>query len=119
FMQIKAEFHPYFERCSQKITQQLKQRPKTFLYVMVILMALSTVISFFILSNKEPVAKHVKAAKVSTVSDGFSQILSTAATIKQGLAIKHEIDSLSSIKTLSTRDSQTLINDLDKLHQLN
>ena len=122
YSEIKNEFKIYFECCYQKITQILERKPKTSIGVMVMLMALSIIISFFILSNKKPpekTGKTVSGNKVNTVSDGFRQILSTAATIKQGLALKHQIDSLANLRKLTTKDSQTLINELDKLHQLN
>lgn len=86
---------------------------------MVIFIILSAGLSFTICRNSAPAETSVRNVKVNTVSDGFSQILSASAAIKLGLALKHQIDSLSQIKTLSKKDSETLVNDLDKLQQLN
>ena len=86
---------------------------------MVVLIILSAGLSFTVFRNKAPAAKPHQIAKVNAVSDGFSQILSATQAIKQGLALKQQIDSLTTKKTLSKKDSEVLINDLDKLHQLN
>lgn len=117
--QLKIAFKPYFERCSVKITQTLKRKPKTIFAAMVIFIIFSAGLSFTICRNAAPAEKGVRNVKVNTVSDGFDQILSASAAIKQGLSLKHQIDSLSQIKTLSKKDSEVLVNDLDKLQQLN
>jgi hypothetical protein len=117
--EIRKEFKIYFEKASKKITQILQRKPTTTFAAMIILLAFSAVLCFTICRNKEPAEKINKASKVNAVSDGFSQILSVSAAIKQSLDLKQQIDSLSAKKILSKTDSQTLIDDLDKLHQLN
>ncbi len=117
--ELKKEFHLYFEKASKTITQKLESRPKVSFTVMVVLIILSASLCFTICRNKQPVEKFGKIRKVNAVSDGFSQILSASQAIKQGLALKQQIDSLTAKKTLSKKDSEALINDLDKLHQLN
>jgi hypothetical protein len=117
--ELKNEFKIYFEKASQTITQKLENRPKVSFAVMVFLIVLSAGLSFMVFRNKAPAEKPHKIAKVNAVSDGFSQILSASQAIKQGLTLKQQIDSLTAKKTLSKNDSEALINDLDKLHQLN
>ena len=53
------------------------------------------------------------------VSDGFDQISTTAAAIRQTIRLKQTIDSLTAKKNLSKRDSALLDSDLIKLEQLN
>lgn len=86
---------------------------------MVVIIVLSAGLCFTVFRNKAPAEKTKHISSVNAVNDGFSQILSVSAAIKQGLALKQHIDSLTRKKTLTKIDSQTLINDLDKLHQLN
>ncbi|MDP9079970.1 MAG: hypothetical protein M3O71_21295 [Bacteroidota bacterium] len=117
--EIRTTFAPYFERCSKTITQILKQKPKTVFAAMITLLFFSAGMSFTVLRNKEPAEKIKISVKVNTVNDGFTQILSASAGIKQCLALKHQIDSLSAKKTLTKQDSEVLLSDLDKLRQLN
>jgi hypothetical protein len=117
--ELKKEFSIYFEKASKTTLQTLQRKPILTFASMVILMAFSAVLSFTVFRNKAPAAKPPKIAKVNAVSDGFNQILSASQAIKKGLALKQQIDSLTAKKALSKKDSEVLINDLDKLHQLN
>jgi len=113
--QLLTEFAPYFEKLMNMITSSLKRKPKLFFGIMISLLAFSAVVSFTIMRNKEPADKKAKSVKINVVSDGFNQITGTANAIQQTIRLKRQIDSLSSKKTLSRRDSATLENDLDKL----
>jgi len=97
----------------------MQKRPKVLFGTMVVLIILSAGLSLTVFRNKAPAEKPHKVAKINAVSDGFSQILSASQAIKQGLALKQQIDSLTAKKIRSKSDSEVLINDLDKLHQLN
>jgi hypothetical protein len=115
--EIKKEFKFYFEKASKTLTQKMEQRPKFTFGVMVFLMTSSAVLCFTVFRNKAPAAKDAKTVKVNAVSDGFSQILSVSTAIKQTLALKHQVDSLTRKKSLSKSDSDMLLHDLNKLHQ--
>jgi len=120
--EIRKEFKIYFEKASKKITEKLENNFKTSFVLMISLIVISAGLCFTVLRNKAPAekgGKSLKPEKVNAVSDGFNQILSVSTAIKQGLALKQQIDSLTRKKTLTKIDSQILINDLDKLHQLN
>ena len=117
--EIRREFHHYFEKASKRITQKLEKRPQLSLSIMVVIMILSAGLCFTVFRNKEPAEKIKNISKVNAVHDGFSQILSVSSAIKQGLALKQQIDSLTHKKALTKIDSEVLINDLDQLHQLN
>lgn len=117
--QIKKEFAPHFERCSAKITQKLESNFKLSFSLMMTLIIISAGLSFTVFRNKEPAEKSVKHPKVNVVSDGFDQISNTTAAIRKTISLKQAVDSLTAKKTLSKKDSEVLINDLDKLHQLN
>jgi pyruvate/2-oxoglutarate dehydrogenase complex dihydrolipoamide acyltransferase (E2) component len=117
--ELRNEFKSHFEGASKGITQKLEKKPKFTFGTMIVLMAFSGVLSFTVFRNKAPAEKINKNVKVNAVSDGFSQILSASEAIKRALALKQQIDSLTAKKTLSKSDSEVLINDLDKLHQLN
>jgi hypothetical protein len=117
--ELRKEFSHYFEKASSTSLRILQKKPTTTFGCMIAFMAFSAVMSFTVFRNKAPAAKAPKIAKVNAVGDGFSQILSVSQAIKQGLALKQQIDSLTAKKTLSKKDSEVLINDLDKLHQLN
>jgi hypothetical protein len=117
--EIRREFHHYFEKASKKITQKLEKKPKVSFSLMVFFILLSAGLCFTVFRNKEPAEKINKITKVNAVSDGFSQILTVSDAIKRSLVLKQQIDSLTRKGTLTKTDSQALINDLDKLHQLN
>ena len=117
--ELRKEFSHYFEKASKTITQTLESKPKLSFAAMVSLIIVSAGLSLTVFRNKAPAEKIKKNLKVNAVGDGFSQILSASQAIKRGLALKNQIDSLTAKKTLSKKDSEVLINDLDKLHQLN
>jgi hypothetical protein len=119
--QLKAEFYPYVEKTSGFITQQLKRNPKLIFTAMVLLLVFSAWLSFTLFRNPERAEKKktISKDKMDVIGDGFGQIRTTAAAIGQTIRLKQQIDSLSSKKTLSKRDSNILENDLDQLRRLN
>ena len=117
--QIKKEFAPHFERCSNQITQILKRKPKLIFGLMISMLVLSAGLSFTMLRNNVPAEKNRERPKVNVVSDGFDQISSTADAIRQTISLKQAVDSLATKKNLSKRDSDLLDSDLIKLEQLN
>lgn len=86
---------------------------------MVMLIVLSAGLSFTVFRNSKPAEQGVSTSRVNAASDGFDQILSITATIKQTMTLKQQIDSISGKKTITKIDSEVLVKDLDKLRQLN
>ena len=117
--EIKAEFKPHFERCSNQITQILKKKPKLIFGLMISMLVLSAGLSFTILRKNVPAEKKIGNTSVNVVHDGFDQISTTATAIRQTIRLKQTIDSLTAKKNLSKRDSALLDSDLIKLEQLN
>jgi len=117
--ELRKEFKIHFERCSTKITQKLESNFKVSFSLMITLIIISAGLSFTVFRNKEPAEKSVKHPKVNVVSDGFDQISTTAAAIRQTINLKQAVDSLTRKKNLSKRDSDLLDSDLIKLEQLN
>lgn len=113
--ELRNEFKNYFEQASVVITQKMQKRPKLMLIAMTCCILLSAGLSFTLCRNPAPAETGKSAKHVNVVSDGFSQITTTANAIQQTIRLKRQIDSLCSKKTLSKQDSATLENDLDQL----
>jgi len=56
---------------------------------------------------------------VSPVSDGIGQIFSLSSALKETIALKKQVDSISKKRTLDKADSAALLNDLNRLGQIN
>jgi len=117
FKEIHKEFSPYFQKGGQWGVSWLRSHPKTALYGMITVLLVSLVVSFTLFRNHEKVAV-VTVMQVSAVKDGFGQIIRASGKIRETIALKAQVDSLSALKTLSSRDSARLIATLDRLQHL-
>lgn len=117
YSEIRKEFGTYFFIAGNFSKRLLNAHPKIFLGLMIALMLASAALSFTVFRHPEPKATHVEKP-ANPLVNGFSNILQTAAKIKEGLRLKKLIDSLSAKKQLSSADSASLENALDSLQQI-
>ena len=118
FSELGKEFSRYFKVAGDISTSMLQKRPRVTFSVMVLMLVCSLPVSFFYFRHRDiPKAKTV-TVKVSPVGDGFSAIILAGEKLKMTMALKNLVDSLSSKKTLSAKDSLLLDSALDKLQSI-
>ena len=118
FSELGNEFSRYFKVAGDISTSMLEKRPRVTFSVMVLILVCSLPVSFFYFRHRDiPKAKTV-TVQVSPVGDGFSAIILAGEKLKMTMALKNLVDSLSSKKTLSAKDSLLLDSALDKLQSI-
>jgi hypothetical protein len=115
YSEIKKEFGTYFQLAGESSKQILDRYPKIAFIAMIILLLTSAALSFTLFRNREKPNPVAAKAVINPVSDGFSRIMDAANGIKETLALKKLVDSLSSKKELNARDSLRLDSALDRL----
>ena len=115
YSEIKKEFGEYFHKAGSGTKSFTERYPKLLFGLMVICIAVSISVVFALRKHPAPPPK----ITVSPVSDGFSQILNLSAALKETIALKKQVDSLSKKRTLDKADSAALLNDLNRLQQIN
>lgn len=121
YSELKKEFGVYFGKAGNCFKGIIDHNPK-FLYAAMVVLLLSSIgLSFTIFRHNDPVAKvNPQPSKpVPTINDGFDRILETGAALKQAIALKKMVDSITHKNMLTKQDSTELENALDKLQQIN
>ena len=118
FSEINKEFRPYIHKAGKGIKGCINSHPRFLFTMMVINIVLSVILSFTVFHHKAPPLKIVKP-QANPVSNGFDQIMRTGEKLKQTIALKRQIDSLTAKKTLSSADSLALEKALDTIQHLN
>ena len=119
YSELKKEFAVYFA-IAGKSGRAICDRYPVFLFgLMIFSIVLSIVLSFTVFRATVHVVKKPQTAKVNPVSDSFSEILRTGSALRETIALKKEVDSITEKKTLNKADSAALLKDLDKLQQIN
>jgi hypothetical protein len=115
--ELRKEFGAYYQLAGNWSIGLLRSHSKLSFYAMIALLLISLVLSFTVFRNREKVAL-VTTRPITTISDGFGQILKTTGKIREIVVLKQQVDSLSAKKNLSAADSSRLIAALDRLQQL-
>ena len=118
YSEIKKEFRPYFEKAGEGGRNVLARHPRFFFGGMVLALLVSMILAFTLSRHPEPVRRPVAKQQVSSVQDGFSQILQTANRIRETLRLKRLVDSITAKKQLSAADSTTLDSALNQLQRI-
>ena len=125
--EIKKEFGSHFEKAGDQLRGFTSRYPKILFGAMVTLMLLSVDLSLTVFRYRPPAVKHIATgtgikkppkSSLSPVTDGFGQILRIGDEIKETIALKKIVDSLTTKKSLSRQDSITLERALDRLQQI-
>jgi len=85
---------------------------------MVVLMAVSLVLTFTVFRHPEQKAVPVNKIAVHPLQDGFDEILRAGAQLKETIRLKKTVDSISAKKRLSAGDSISLVQALDSLQKI-
>lgn len=116
--ELRKEFGSYFHAAGDFFSAVVEFRPRLTFAIMVAALSSSLIISFtFFRHRDEPKSKPVEA-KVSPVRDGFSEIIIASEKLKMTIALKSLVDSITSKKTLTSKDSLTLDSALDRLQSI-
>jgi hypothetical protein len=118
YSEIRKEFSPYFERAGTSLSRFLQKSPKGIFGLMVVLMAVSLVLTFTVFRHPEQKAVPVNKIAVHPLQDGFDEILRAGAQLKETIRLKKTVDSISAKKRLSAGDSISLVQALDSLQKI-
>ena len=117
YSEIHKEFGTYFNIAENTGRRLAAAYPKFFLGCMIIVMALSMLLSFTVFRHPEK-AKVTAVKKVNPVEDGFNQIIQATGNIRETMKLKKLVDSLAAKKILSGKDSISLDSALDRLSKI-
>lgn len=134
FSELKNEFGAYFRIEVIRFKILLRKYPKQAFAIMVILMSLSILLSFILVTDKAPstIVPPLSITKKtpsnvrngtydehSQIDQSFNTILQLGANLKATYSIKKEIDSIMAKPSLTKIDSIALEKALDKLQHIN
>lgn len=114
YSELKKEFGTYFQAGRNTAQAIFRRRPKCFFCCMIFLMLASMILSFPVLRDTEKpqqiVVKHPYVAP-----SGLDRILEATGQIREHLALRKLVDSLSAKKQLSSADSALLDSALNRM----
>jgi hypothetical protein len=116
--EINKEFRPYIRKAGGGLKRLVDSHPKFLFVMMVINIVLSAVLSFTVMRRHALPPKVIKP-QANPVSAGFGQIMRTGEKLRRTIALKRQIDSLTTKKQLSAADSLALENALDTIQKFN
>lgn len=117
YSEVRKEFSVYFTSLSAFFKRCLGTYPRLFFGLMIALLMTSLVLSFTVFRHPEKVVAEKKKA-VNPVGEGFDRILRASEQLRQTIALKRLVDSISSKKTLTAKDSTALDSALDRLREI-
>lgn len=115
YSEIKKEFGGYFSKVGRGTRSFTERYPKLLFGLMIFSIVISISAVFTLRRHPAPPPKIM----VSPVSDGIGQILSLSSALKETIALKKQVDSISKKSNLDRADSTTLLIDLNRLGQIN
>jgi hypothetical protein len=115
YSEIKKEFGGYFQKAGTKSRSFTERYPKLLFGLMVFCIILSISVVFALRKRPAPPPK----ITLSPVNDGITQVMGLSTALKETIALKTQVDSISQKKTLDKADSARLLNDLNRLQQIN
>lgn len=118
FKELRKEFRPYFDKAQGRLKRLAKNYPRFLFVMMVINIALSVILVLTVFKRKGDPPKHPAANAATPLTNGFDRIREAGLALKTTIRLKHDIDSLTHLKTLSHADSAVLISDLDSLRRI-
>jgi hypothetical protein len=115
YSEIKKEFGVHFRKAGSGTKAFTERYPKLLFGLMIFCITMSIAVVFTLRKRPAPQPK----ITVSPVSDSFSQVLRLSAALKETLALKKQVDSITRKQTLDKSDSAILLKDLDRLQKIN
>jgi hypothetical protein len=120
FTELKREFKPYINKSFMGINSLIVRHPKTVFGFMVVSILLSSALAFTVFRQPPASKPGSKVLRLTgPASTGIDQLLATGEALREMMRLKQRIDSLSQKKQLTSFDSLTLEQALDRFQQLN
>jgi hypothetical protein len=116
--EFRKEFGCYFRAFGDISSSIMERRPRVTFAVMVALLTASLIISFTFFRHRDKPKSMAVPVKVSPVRDGISEIIIAGEKLKKTMALKNLVDSLTSKKMLTAKDSSILDSALDRLQSI-
>ncbi|MDB5143366.1 MAG: hypothetical protein JWQ66_2079 [Mucilaginibacter sp.] len=118
YSEVRKEFGVYFKIAGNSIKRCLGSYPRFFFGLMTLLLITSMFLSFTVFRHRDKVAPVTKKA-INPVGDGFDRIMRASEQLRETIELKRLVDSISSKKLLSEKDSVALDSALDRLREIN
>lgn len=116
--ELRKEFGTYFGAVGKVSKGVLEKRPRLTFLFMIFLLSASLIVSFTFFQHRDKPKQNTAKVKLNPMSDGFSAIMRASEKLRMTLQLKTVVDSLSSKKTLTAKDSLILDSALDKLQSI-
>ncbi len=117
--ELRKEFAVYFGKAGDSGRSLVNLYPKFIFGTMIMLLLVSTGLSFTVFRRHEPVPAKVPQRTMKPVDDGFNAIWQAGSALKETIRLKKQVDSITAKKILTKTDSTALVNDLDRLRLIN
>jgi hypothetical protein len=118
YSEVVKEFSAYFTIAGNSFKRCLGSYPKFFYGLMIVLLITSLLLSFTVFRQPEKVTPVQKKA-INPVGEGFDRILRASEQLRETITLKRLVDSISSKKLLTGKDSIALDSALDRLREIN
>lgn len=118
FSELRKEFGSYFNALGDISTSIIERCPHVTFGAMVAVLAASLFVSFTFFRQRDKPKSNPVPVRVSTVRDGITEIIIAGEKLKKTMALKTLVDSLTSKKTLTSKDSLVLDSALDRLQSI-
>lgn len=118
FKAIRKEFAPYFDNAQAGFRRMAQHYPRFLFVMMVINITLSAILVTTVFKRKGDPPKQKAVQVVTPVASGFDRIREAGEALLATIRLKHGIDSLTHLKSLSRADSVALMKDLDSLRYI-
>jgi hypothetical protein len=120
YSELKKEFSVYVDRGNDAFKSLVCGNPRFFFGLMIALLTGSLILAVALHHKLIPPDKVAKAPKVQPVPlrEGLDNIMAAGNALKQTIRLRRQVDSITGKKTLTKKDSLTLLRDLDSLQHI-
>lgn len=116
--EVRKEFAPYFDKVQTGFRRIAQHYPRFLFVMMVINITLSVILVTTVFKRKGDPPKQKAVHLAAPLAGGFDRIRAAGDALRETIRLKHGIDSLTHLKSLSHTDSAALVNDLDSLRRI-
>lgn len=118
YSEVRKEFGAYFTVAGNACKHWLGSYPRFFYGLMIAALVASLILSFTLFRHPDKV-NPVRVKAINPVGEGFDRIMRASEQIRQTILLKHMVDSITSKKILTGKDSVALDSALDRLKEIN
>ncbi|MBD1385860.1 hypothetical protein IDJ75_11265 [Mucilaginibacter rigui] len=119
YSELRKEFKPWFTGAKTLFAKVLSVYPRFSFSLMILCLTLSGILSFTIFRNRDKAIIATTSNKPNVMQEGFSTIIRATGQLRETIALKAVIDSLTAKKGLTGSDSLLLDSTLSRLQKIN